>query len=68
MFKKIISIFIASVLLITCFAGCEKGEEEIYLACAVSEMPRYFDPQIVSNTGEKIVVRTEDATYVERAK
>ncbi|MBQ4573519.1 MAG: peptide ABC transporter substrate-binding protein [Clostridia bacterium] len=55
MFKKIISIFIASVLLVTCFAGCENDEEETYLACAVSEMPRYFDPQVVSSTGEKIV-------------
>ncbi len=55
MFKKIISIFIASVLLVTCFAGCDNGEEEIYLACAVGEMPRYFDPQVVSSTGEKIV-------------
>ncbi len=55
MFKKIISIFIASVLLVTCFAGCDKGEDETYLACAVDEMPRYFDPQVVSSTGEKIV-------------
>lgn len=55
MFKKIISIFIASILLVTCFAGCDNDEEEIYLACAIGEMPRYFDPQVVSSTGEKIV-------------
>ena len=45
----------ASILLITCFAGCGKDEEETYLACAIGEMPRYFDPQVVSSTGEKIV-------------
>lgn len=55
MIKKIISIFMASVLLVTCFAGCNKDGEEIYLSCAIDEMPRYFDPQVVSSTGEKIV-------------
>lgn len=55
MIKKIISILMASVLLVTCFAGCDKGDEETYLACAVDEMPRYFDPQVASLTSEKIV-------------
>lgn len=55
MFKKIISIFIASVILVSCFAGCDKEEEDTYFACAIDEMPRYFDPQVAGNTGEKMV-------------
>ncbi len=55
MFKKIISIFIAFVLLMTCFAGCKKETEEVYLACAVPEMPRYFDPQVSESTAERMV-------------
>jgi ABC-type oligopeptide transport system substrate-binding subunit len=55
MFKKFISIFIASILLITCFVGCEKKEEDVYFACAIDGMPRYFDPQVAGSTGEKIV-------------
>ncbi len=54
----------ASVLLATCFAGCKKEEKETYLACAIGEMPRYFDPQVASNTGEKIVaVNTFDGLF-----
>lgn len=55
MFKKIISILIAAVLIAACFAGCDNEDDETYLACAVSEMPRYFDPQVAGSTGEKIV-------------
>lgn len=54
MIKKKIAILMVIILLITCFAGCSE-ESEIYLACAVSEMPRYFDPQVSSSTSEKIV-------------
>ncbi len=55
MFKKIISIFIAFVLLLTCFAGCKEETEEVYLGCAVSKMPRYFDPQVADSTAERMV-------------
>ena len=55
MFKKIISGFIAFVLLLTCFAGCKEETEEVYLACAVPEMPRYFDPQVANSTAERMV-------------
>lgn len=54
MFKKFFAILIATTLLLTSFAGCSKNEET-YLACGVSEMPRYFDPQVSSSTSEKIV-------------
>jgi ABC-type oligopeptide transport system substrate-binding subunit len=54
MFKKIIAILIATILLVTCFAGCSE-DDEIYLASAVDKMPRYFDPQVSSLTSEKIV-------------
>ncbi len=54
MIKKIIAIFMATILLVTCLAGCSE-ENEIYLSGAVDEMPRYFDPQVSSTTSEKIV-------------
>ena len=63
MFKKFITIFIASILLLTCFSGC-KNDEEIYLSCAVDKMPRYFDPQVADNTAERIVaVNTFDGLF-----
>lgn len=63
MFKKIIAILIGTILLVTSFAGCSE-DEETYLACAVSEMPRYFDPQVASATSEKIVaVNTFDGLF-----
>ena len=55
MIKKILSIFIATVMLLTCFAGCKKENTDTYFACAINEMPLHFDPQIASNTGERIV-------------
>lgn len=64
MFKKIISIFIASILLLTCFAGCKNEDEDIYLSCAVDKMPRYFDPQVADSTAERIVaVNTFDGLF-----
>lgn len=54
MIKKIISIFMSLILIASCFAGCSK-DDDIYLACAVGEMPRYFDPQVSSSTSEKMV-------------
>lgn len=56
MFKKIISILMALVLISTCFSGC-KGDEETgeALACAISQMPSTFDPQIATSTVEKMI-------------
>lgn len=46
----------ALVLISTCFSGC-KGDEETgeALACAISQMPSTFDPQIASSTVEKMI-------------
>ena len=45
-----------SVLIITCFSGCKKQEEAgEALACAISQMPNTFDPQIVSTTVERMI-------------
>ena len=56
MFRKIISILMALVLISTCFSGC-KGDEETgeALACAISQMPSTFDPQIATSTVEKMI-------------
>ncbi len=55
MIKKILCLFLAIALILTCFAGCKDENEDTYFACAVGEMPEHFDPQIASSTGEKIV-------------
>ena len=55
MFKKIISILMVFTLVLTCFAGCKKEETGESLACAITEMPQHFDPQIVSGTVEKMI-------------
>ncbi len=46
----------AFVLISTCFSGC-KGDKETgeALACAISQMPTTFDPQIASSTVEKMI-------------
>ncbi len=54
MMKKIVSVLIAVTLFALCFTACEK-DEETYLACAIEDMPRYFDPQVASSTSEKQV-------------
>lgn len=44
------------VLVVTCFSACKKEEETgEALACAISEMPSTFDPQIASTTVEKMI-------------
>lgn len=54
MTKKIISIFISIVLLMTCFAGCSSDDDK-YFSCAINTMPEHFDPQVADSQGEKIV-------------
>ena len=56
MFKKIFSILVAVIILITCFSGCKKDDtanKAFY--CAVSELPAHFDPQIANTTAERMV-------------
>ena len=55
MFKKIISILMVFVLILACFSGCKKEETGEALACAISEMPGTFDPQIATTTVEKMI-------------
>lgn len=55
MIKKIISILMVTVMVAVCFAGCSDDETDTYFAYAINEMPRHFDPQIASGTGERIV-------------
>lgn len=45
----------AFVLIFTCFSGCKKEETGEALACAISQMPSTFDPQIASTTVEKMI-------------
>lgn len=56
MFKKIIAILTVLCTVITCFSSCvskDKTNKAFYFA--VSEMPRYLDPQIAESNGEKII-------------
>ena len=43
------------VLILACFSGCKKEETGEALACAISQMPGTFDPQIASTTVEKMI-------------
>ncbi len=55
MIKKTLCLFLATILILTCFAGCKDENEDTYFACAIGEMPEHFDPQIANTSGEKIV-------------
>lgn len=57
MFKKTVSILISLVLFATCFSACSKSEKtgEAF-AFAISNMPEHLDPQIASDTVEKMIV------------
>lgn len=65
MFKKIVAVLIAVCTVITCFSSCtakDKTNKAFYFA--VSEMPRYLDPQIAESDGEKIIaVNTFDGLF-----
>lgn len=45
----------ALVLILTCFSGCKDDEAGEALACAISQMPNTFDPQIVSTIVERMI-------------
>ena len=55
MSRKIIAFFMCFVVLLTCFAGCTKDKTNKAFYFAISEMPRYFDPQVAQSTGEKMI-------------
>lgn len=56
MLKKIISILTALCIIILCFSACNnKDTANKAFACAVTEMPTHFDPQIAFTVGEKMI-------------
>ncbi len=56
MFKKIIALFGAAVFVLTCFTSCiNKDTTNKFFAYGITEMPRYFDPQIVESECERII-------------
>ncbi len=64
MFKKFLCVFIAFILLITCFSACSKDEEGATFNVAVSELPQHFDPQIAESSAERqIAVNIFDGLF-----
>ncbi len=65
MFKKIIALFLVTIMVVTCFASCKKEDTaNKFFACGIMEMPRYFDPQIAKSVSEKnITVNTFDGLF-----
>ena len=65
MFKKIIALFCAVVIVLTCFAACKKEDTtNKFFAYGITEMPRYFDPQIAESECERIIaVNTFDGLF-----
>ena len=65
MIKRIIALFCAAVLIITCFASCKKEDTtNKFFACGITEMPQYFDPQIAESVSEKMIaVNTFDGLF-----
>lgn len=56
MIKKILVLFCAVVMILTCFSACKKdGDNGEFFACGITEMPEHFDPQIAKTTSEKMV-------------
>ncbi len=56
MIKKIIALFCALMMTITCFASCTKEDTtNKFFACGITEMPQHFDPQIAETVSEKMI-------------
>lgn len=56
MLRKFLSILAAVCLIIFCFSACKDNDTaNKSFACALSEMPVHFDPQIASSAGEKMI-------------
>lgn len=65
MIKRIIALFCSVVILVTCFASCKKEDAtNKFFAYGITEMPQYFDPQIVESVSEKMIaVNTFDGLF-----
>ena len=65
MIKRIIALFCAVTLILTCFASCKKEETtNKFFACGITEMPEFFDPQIAESVSEKMIaVNTFDGLF-----
>ena len=65
MIKRIIALFCAIVLLVTCFVSCKKEDTtNKFFAYGITEMPKHFDPQIAESVSEKIIaVNTFDGLF-----
>lgn len=56
MIKRIIALFCAVIMILTCFASCKKEDTtNKFFACGITEMPQHFDPQIVESVSEKMI-------------
>ncbi len=65
MIKRIIALFCAVVMVVTCFASCKKEDTtNKFFACGITQMPQYFDPQIAESVSEKMIaVNTFDGLF-----
>ena len=65
MIKRIIALFCVLTMVLTCFASCKKEDTtNKFFAYGITEMPRYFDPQIAESVSEKIIaVNTFDGLF-----
>ena len=65
MIKRIIALFCAVVMILTCFASCKKGDTtNKFFAYGITEMPKHFDPQIAESGVEKMIsVNTFDGLF-----
>ncbi len=56
MIKKLIALTCVVALVLTCFAACTKEDTtNKFFAYGITEMPRYFDPQVAESECERIV-------------
>lgn len=56
MIKRILTLFCAFVMVVTCFASCTKEDTtNKFFACGVTQMPQHFDPQIAETVSEKMI-------------
>lgn len=56
MIKRIIALFCAMTMILTCFASCKKEDTtNKFFACGITEMPKHFDPQIAESVSEKMI-------------
>ncbi len=65
MIKRIIALFCAMTMILTCFASCKKEDTtNKFFAYGITEMPKHFDPQIAESVSEKMIaVNTFDGLF-----